>query len=55
MIGGQNVSIFEKKKLFWDSIKGDRAKFLFRVVFPGKGKSRLGYVLKTYGHTCVQH
>ena len=25
----------------------------FGVVFPGESKSRLGYVLKTSGHTCV--
>ena len=25
------------------------------VFFPGEGKSRLGFVLKTSGHTCVQH
>ena len=24
-------------------------------VFPSEGKSGLGYVLKTSGHTCVQH
>ena len=31
------------------------AKFWFRGCFPGEGKSRLGYVLKTSGHACVQH
>ena len=31
------------------------AKFSFRGVFPGEGKSRLGYVLKTSGQACVQH
>ena len=24
-------------------------------VFPGEGKSQLGYVLKASGHACVQH
>ena len=30
-------------------------KFLFRGVFPQKGKSRLGDILKTSGHACVQN
>ena len=29
--------------------------FCLTGVFPGEGKSRLGYVLKTFGHACVQH
>ena len=31
------------------------AKFLFRIVFPQKGKSLLGHVLKISGHACAQH
>ena len=30
-------------------------KFLFRDAISLRGKSLLGYVLKTSGHTCVQH
>ena len=63
------MCIFFRKRVLLDSIKGrlgvifktpansrqNHTKFPFRGCFPGKGKSRLGYVLKTYGHTCVQH
>ena len=41
-------------------VKGEKlgAKIIWNFclggVFPGKGKSRAGYVLKTAGHACVQ-
>ena len=50
---GPNMS--SKKACLGANFGENRAKFSFRGVSPGEGKSRLGYVLKTSGYACVQH
>ena len=59
------MPIFEKKSFFGfyqgafmghfsNSAKKKELVSRLGGVFPGEGKSRLGYVLKTSGHDCVQ-